>query len=97
MILGYFEDGSEPDHIGDERLGRRRTGVVTLNLQAHPIASVDLADGRRAVKGRAAEGEERSRLRARWKDIDTNLDGYAALRSGETAVVVLEPWSEPIR
>jgi hypothetical protein len=43
------------------------------------------------VTGRAAEGEERARLWARWSEIDTNLDGYAALRSGETAVVVLEP------
>jgi hypothetical protein len=33
-----------------------------LNLQAHPEPSIDLADGRRAITGRAAQGEERSRL-----------------------------------
>jgi hypothetical protein len=66
-----------------------------LNLQAHPVASVDLAHGPRKVKGRVAEGEERSRLWDRWREIDTNLDGYAALRSAETAVVILEPWSDP--
>jgi deazaflavin-dependent oxidoreductase (nitroreductase family) len=66
-----------------------------LNLQAHPDVSVDLADGRRPVRARAAEGDERSRLWARWRDIDPRLDAYAALRSTETAVVVLEPRSEP--
>ena len=96
VILGYFEDG--PNLITLAMNGWADDEPAWwLNLQAHPIASVDLADGRRAVKGRAAEGEERSRLWARWKDIDRNLDGYAALRSGETAVVVLEPWSEPAR
>jgi F420H(2)-dependent quinone reductase len=43
------------------------------------------------VRGPAATGDERSRLWARWREIDTNLDGYAARRSSETAVVVLEP------
>ena len=62
-----------------------------LTLQADHEASVDVADGRRTVKGRAATGEERSRLWNRWRDIDANLDSYAAFRSGETAVVVLEP------
>jgi hypothetical protein len=28
-----------------------------------------------------------------WREIDTNLDAYAALRSPETAAVVLEPGS----
>ncbi|MDQ3359529.1 MAG: nitroreductase family deazaflavin-dependent oxidoreductase, partial [Actinomycetota bacterium] len=43
------------------------------------------------VTARAAEGEERSRLWARWRVIDTKVDAYAALRSSETAVVILEP------
>jgi hypothetical protein len=43
------------------------------------------------VHGRAATGTERSRLWGRWREIDTNLEAYAALRSSETAVVVLEP------
>jgi hypothetical protein len=68
-----------------------------LNLQAHPEASVDVADGRRMVRGRAAEGEERSRLWDRWREINANLDAEAALRSVETAVVILEPWPDPNR
>ncbi|MGN9779343.1 hypothetical protein ACTMS0_26805 [Micromonospora sp. H33] len=42
------------------------------------------------MRGRAATGGERSRLWARWREIDAKLDAYAALRSSETAVVVLE-------
>jgi hypothetical protein len=47
------------------------------------------------VRARAAAGEERSRLWARWREIDKNLDAYAALRSTETAVVIFEPRPEP--
>ncbi|MER7335292.1 MULTISPECIES: nitroreductase/quinone reductase family protein [unclassified Micromonospora] len=60
-------------------------------MQAHPDATVDLVDGPRPVRGHAATGDERSRLWARWREIDKNLDGYAARRSSETAVVVLVP------
>jgi hypothetical protein len=62
-----------------------------LNLQANPDASVDLVDGRRLVRAHAAGGDERVRLWDRWRQIDANLDAYAALRPSETAVVVLEP------
>ena len=41
--------------------------------------------------GRAAQGNERERLWARWQEIDKNLDAYAARRSTETAIVILEP------
>ncbi|MFC9842799.1 nitroreductase/quinone reductase family protein [Streptomyces sp. NPDC060223] len=61
-----------------------------LNLQTHPGGTVDLFDGRRLVRAHAATGDERLRLWARWREIETNLDTYAALRSSETAVVVLE-------
>jgi hypothetical protein len=54
-------------------------------------AGVELAGGdRRDVIGRAV-GEERERLWQRWRELDQNLDGYAARRPGVTAVVVLEP------
>jgi F420H(2)-dependent quinone reductase len=43
------------------------------------------------VRGHAATGDERLRLWARWREIDTKLDAYAALRQSETAVVVLAP------
>jgi hypothetical protein len=34
---------------------------------------------------------ERERLWQRWLELDQNLDGYAARRLHETAVLVLEP------
>jgi hypothetical protein len=43
------------------------------------------------VLGRAAVGDERERLWQRWRELDKNLDGFAARRPHETAVVVLEP------
>ena len=90
VILGYFEDG--PNLVTMAMNGwADGEPAWWLNVQAHPETSVDLVDGRRSVRGRAAEGEERSRLWARWREIDATLDAFAALRSAETAVVILEP------
>jgi deazaflavin-dependent oxidoreductase (nitroreductase family) len=90
VILGFFDDG--PNLVTMAMNGWADAEPAWwLNLQAHPEASVDVVDGQRSVRGRQAEGEERSRLWARWREIDANLDGYAARRSAETAVVILEP------
>jgi deazaflavin-dependent oxidoreductase (nitroreductase family) len=92
-ILGYFEDG--PDLVTMAMNGWADTEPAWwLNLQAQPQASVDLADGPRLVDVRAADPDERPRLWDRWAAYDTGLDGYAARRSRETAVVILEPRSE---
>lgn len=93
VILGYFEDG--PNLVTMAMNGWADPEPAWwLNLQAHPEVTVETADGRRSVRGRAAEGEERSRLWDRWREIDKNLDAYAARRSRETAVVILEPRSD---
>jgi len=90
VIIGYFEDG--PNLVTLAMNGWADPEPAWwLNAQAHPEASVVLVDGRRAVRVRAAEGEERSRLWSRWREMDRRLDAYAARRSRETAVVVLEP------
>jgi deazaflavin-dependent oxidoreductase (nitroreductase family) len=89
-ILGYFEDGPNLVTMAMNGWGDPEP-AWWLNLQAHPGATVDLADGTRAVRARAAEGDERSQLWARWVHYDRDLDAYAARRSRETAVVVLEP------
>ncbi len=90
VILGYLEDGPNLVTMAMNGWGDGEP-AWWLNLRAHPATSVHLVGGRREVVGRAAEGEERSRLWARWQELDANLDAYAALRSGETAVVLLEP------
>ena len=89
VIIGYFEDG--PNLVTLAMNGWADPEPAWwLNLRAHPDATVDLVGGSRAVRARAAEGKERSRLWARWREIDKQLDAYAALRSSETAVVILE-------
>jgi F420H(2)-dependent quinone reductase len=89
-ILGYFEDG--PNLVTLAMNGwMDGEPAWWLNLQDAPDASVTVADGRRAVRARPAEGDERSRLWARFRDSDPALDSYATRRSSETAVVVLEP------
>ena len=64
-----------------------------LNLKANPEASVELPDGSRDVTARAAVGEERARLWGRFVGLGSSAftDASAALRSRETAIVVLEP------
>jgi deazaflavin-dependent oxidoreductase (nitroreductase family) len=92
VILGYYEDG--PNLVTMAMNGwADNEPAWWLNLQAHPVAGVELADGRRRARGRAAQGAERSRLWDRWRQYDENLDAFAKRRSGETAVVILEPVS----
>jgi F420H(2)-dependent quinone reductase len=93
VILGYLEDGP---NIVTMAMNGWADGEPAwwLNLQANPVARLSLPDGPRTVRGRAAEGEERSRLWAKWRELDEKLDAYAALRSSETAIVILEPANE---
>jgi F420H(2)-dependent quinone reductase len=91
-ILAYFEDGGDIVTMAMNGWGDPEPGWW-LNLQAHPDATVELPGGTRSVHARAAVGDERRRLWERWAHYTKNLDGYAALRSRETAVVILEPVS----
>ena len=93
-ILGYFEDG--PDLITMAMNGWADPEPAWwLNLQAHPDVTVDLPGrGSRAVHGHAANKDERPRLWAMLATYDKDLDAYAALRSRETAVVILSPRPE---
>ena len=90
VILGYFEDGPNLVTLAMNGWGAAEP-AWWLNLRAHPLATINAVDGHRTVRGRAAIGDERARLWDRWREIDPNLDGYAALRPSETAVVILEP------
>ncbi|MEU8299632.1 nitroreductase/quinone reductase family protein [Micromonospora sp. NPDC048909] len=90
VIIAYLDDGPNLFTLAMNGWGEGEP-AWWLNLQTHPDATVDMVGGQRLVRGRAATGDERSRLWARWREIDTNLDAFAALRSSETAVVVLEP------
>ena len=91
-ILGYFEDGPNLVTMAMNGWGDAEP-AWWLNLQANPETTVVLADGQRAVRGRAATPEERPRLWARWAEYDgeEQLESWASRRSRETAVVILEP------
>jgi F420H(2)-dependent quinone reductase len=94
VFVAYFDDGPNLVAIAMNGWGDGEPSWW-LNLQAHPDAEVRLADGSRLVTARAAAGDERSRLWARWREIVKNLDAYSALRSTETAVVIFEPRPGP--
>ena len=94
VIIGYFEEGPNLVALAMNGWGEGEPRWW-LNLQAHPDARVELPDGPRPVRARAASGEERERLWDRWRRIDKDLDAYATRRSTETAVVVLEPRAGP--
>jgi deazaflavin-dependent oxidoreductase (nitroreductase family) len=92
-MVGYFEDGTTLVTLAMNGWGREEP-AWWLNLQANPSASVDLPDGRREVRARAATGAERDRLWRTFADYPgwgANLEGLAARRPGDTAIVVFEP------
>lgn len=92
-IIGYYEDGLNLVTLAMNGWGRTEP-AWWLNLQTSPDATVDLPEGPRAVRARAATGEERERLWAKFVDYPgwgNDIDALAVRRSTETAVVVLEP------
>ncbi len=92
-IVGYYEDG--PNLVTLAMNGWADTEPAWwLNLKAEPDTTVDLPDGPRAVRARAASGAEREQLWARFRDYPgwgDDIDAVATRRSIHTAVVVLEP------
>ena len=97
-MIGYYEDGPNLVTLAMNGWGTADP-AWWLNLQANPIATVDLADGRREVRARAAAGTERDRLWATFRDYPgwgSDLGALAAHRPGETAIVVLEPKAGPV-
>src|SRR3954447_19915955 len=89
-ILGYIEDGPNLVTLAMNGWGAPEP-AWWLNLQERPEATVTLSDRQSRIRARVATGDERARLWARWQAEGDSVDGYAARRPGETAVVVLEP------
>lgn len=96
VIIAYLQDG--PNLVAMAMNGwSDGEPAWWLNLRSRPEATVELRGGRRTVRARAAEGTERALLWARWRELDAQLDDYAALRSSPTTVVILEPAPDPGR
>lgn len=92
-MVGYFEDGANLVTLAMNGWGKTEP-AWWLNLQAVAAATVELPDGSREVRARAASGEERERLWATFRDYPgwgSDLGALAAHRPGETAIVVLAP------
>ena len=91
VIVGYIEDGPVPVVLAMNGWDEGHP-AWWLNLEAHPDAVIRLPGGHvRKVRAHAAVGAERDRLWKRWAAVDEGLDQYAAMRTVETPVVVLEP------
>lgn len=96
-MVGYFEDGPNLVTLAMNGWGETEP-AWWLNLQARPEAVVQLPDGTRRIRARAATGPERERLWARFSDYPgwgEDIDGLARRRPRATAVVVLEPSTVP--
>lgn len=92
-MVGYYPDGANLVTLAMNGWGKGEP-AWWLNLQASPSTTVDLPDGPRKVRARAATGAERDRLWAMFADYPgwgDDIDALAARRSRATAVVVFEP------
>lgn len=90
-IVGFIEDG--PNLVIPAMNGWADPEPAWwLNLQANAEAAVELSNGTRLVRARAAVGEERERLWAQFLSLGSAAftDASAALRSRETALVIFE-------
>jgi deazaflavin-dependent oxidoreductase (nitroreductase family) len=98
-MIGYYEDGPNLVTLAMNGWGTADP-AWWLNLQANPIATVDLSGGTREVRARAASGEERERLWATFRDYPgwgSDIGALAAHRPGQTDIVVLERTAGPDR
>ena len=87
-ILGYYEDGPNLVTLAMNGWMEGEPGWW-LNLKTQPDVTIETIDGTKLIHAREAQGEERDRLWLMFKDAKQ----FAARRSTQTAVVVLEPRS----
>jgi len=97
VILGYLEDGSNLVTLAMNGWDEGHP-AWWLNVEAHPDVIVrTVGHDPRPMHARRAVGAEHDRLWKRWASVDTDLDEYAARRSAEAVVVILEPQDTAVR
>ncbi|HEY3865421.1 MAG TPA: nitroreductase family deazaflavin-dependent oxidoreductase [Solirubrobacteraceae bacterium] len=86
----YLADGERLIVIGSNA-GHTKAPAWSLNLEANPVAEVELGAERRNVKARIAEGEKRAELWRRVNEMYSGFDDYSARTAREIRLFVLEP------
>lgn len=88
--LVYLRDGDNVVVIASKG-GFPRNPAWFHNLQAHPDTTVQIGARREAVRARAADPQERTRLWPRAVDVYPGYEGYQQRTKREIPVVILEP------
>ena len=86
----YLADGERLIVIGSNA-GHERAPAWSLNLEANPLAEVELRSERRQVRARVAEGEERAQLWRKVNEMYGGFDEYSARTTRDIRLFVLEP------
>jgi F420H(2)-dependent quinone reductase len=86
----YLADGERLIVIGSNA-GHPKAPAWSLNLEANPIAEVELGAEHREVRARVARGGERAELWRKVNDMYSGFDDYSARTTREIRLFVLEP------
>ena len=86
----YLAEGERLIVIGSNA-GHSKAPAWSLNLEANPVAEVELGAERRNVLARVAEGEERAELWRKVNEMYSGFDDYSARTTREIRLFVLEP------
>ena len=86
----YLADGERLIVIGSNA-GHERAPAWSLNLEANPLAEVELRSKRRQVRARVAEGEERAQLWRKVNEMYGGFDEYSTRTTRDIRLFVLEP------
>jgi F420H(2)-dependent quinone reductase len=86
----YLADGERLIVIGSNA-GHERAPAWSLNLEANPLAQVELRSERRQVHARVAEGDERAELWRKVNEMYSGFDDYSARTTRDIRLFVLEP------
>jgi deazaflavin-dependent oxidoreductase (nitroreductase family) len=89
-MLFYLPYG-ESQAVVASNAGAARSPAWWLNVQAEPLASVDLPGGSTRVRARVADPQEHAALWARSTEQLDDYARYAASAEREIPVVILEP------
>jgi F420H(2)-dependent quinone reductase len=86
----YLEDAGRWVVI-NTNAGNERVPAWSLNLKANPEAEVEVGRGRRKVRARIAEGEERADLWRKHNEQYSGFNEYEKKLDRDIAVIVLDP------